>query len=219
MRAVTDVMRRHITADELANTLTHGVGYVLSVFGFVVLLTIAILHGGRWQIVSCVIYGVSLVSLYAASTLYHGTSSPRFKRGLLIFDHCAIYALIAGTYTPFLLVNLKGAWGWSLFAVMWSFAVSGILFKLWFADRYPIFSTTLYLAMGWLGVVGARQIYMHVPSMGLLFLAIGGLLYSIGVVFYVCKKIPHNHVIWHVFVMAASGCHYVAIVFALFLHW
>ncbi len=217
MKALTQVLRSHITADELANTLTHGVGYVFSLLGFVLLLAIAILHGGRWQILSCAIYGASLVCLYAASTLYHGTSSPRVKHALMIFDHCAIYALIAGTYTPFLLVNLKGAWGWSLFAVIWSIAVSGILFKLWFADRFPIFSTTLYLAMGWLGIVAARQVYTHVPSTGLMMLAIGGLLYTVGVVFYACKKIPHHHVIWHIFVMCGSACHYVAIVFALFI--
>ena len=122
----TRAITRHITADEIANTLTHGIGLVCSILGFAALLVLAILRGGTRQILGCAIYGITLVCLYAASTFYHGVSSPRVKRVLLIFDHCAIYLLIAGTYTPFLLVNLHGSWGWSLFAAMWSIAVAGI---------------------------------------------------------------------------------------------
>jgi hemolysin III len=132
----------------------------------------------------------------------------------MIFDHCAIYALIAGTYTPFLLVNLHGSWGWSLFGVIWGIAASGILFKLWFADRFPIFSTSLYLAMGWLGVVAARQIYLHVPPAGILWLCLGAAIYSVGVVFFACKRIPHHHLIWHLLVMAGSACHFIAVLYS-----
>jgi hemolysin III len=144
-------------------------------------------------------------------------SSPRAKRILHIFDHCAIYLLIAGTYTPFLLVNLRGSWGWSLFAVIWSFAVLGILFKLWFADRFPILSVSAYVAMGWLGIIAARQVYLHIPLTGIVWIILGGLAYSIGVIFYACKKIPHHHVIWHLLVMTGSTCHYIAILYSVIL--
>ena len=208
---------RQISIEELANTLTHGFGLLCSVMAFAVLAILAILHGGRWQIISCAIYGVSLICLYTASTLYHGTSSPRLKQALMIFDHCAIFVLIAGTYTPILLVNLHGGWGWSLFGVVWGIAVSGILFKLWFADRFPIFSTSLYVAMGWLGIIAARQVYLHVPRVGIFWLALGGLMYMGGVIFYACKRIPHHHTIWHLMVMAGSTCHFIAILYCVFL--
>lgn len=210
------VLTRHITADELANTLTHGAGLVASVLGFVLLLILAIVRGGTWQILGCAIYGATLVCLYAASTFYHGTSSPRAKRVLHIFDHCAIYLLIAGTYTPFLLVNLHGSWGWSLFAVIWSFAVLGILFKLWFADRFPVLSVSAYVTMGCLGVIAAHQVYTHVPLTGIVWIILGGAAYCIGVVFYACKKIPHHHVIWHLLVLTGSACHYIAILYSVF---
>jgi len=208
---------RH-SIEELANTITHGIGLVFSIIGFVVLLVLALLRGGPWQTAGCAIYGATLVSLYAASTFYHAVLSPRLKRALLIFDHCAIYLLIAGTYTPFLLVNLRGPWGWSLFGVMWGLALAGVLFKLWFVDHFPILSTSLYVAMGWLGVIAAKPILAYIPATGLLWLLIGGLMYSIGVVFYALKKLPYSHVVWHVFVMAGSTCHYVAILYAVFPH-
>lgn len=209
--------QRH-SIEELANTITHGAGLIFSIIGFIVLLVLALLRGGPWQTAGCAIYGSTLVLLYAASTFYHGVLSPRLKRALLIFDHCAIYLLIAGTYTPFLLVNLRGPWGWSLFGVMWGLALAGILFKLWFVDHFPILSTSLYVAMGWLGVIAAKPILAHVPATGLVWLLIGGLMYSIGVVFFALKKLPYSHVIWHVFVMAGSTCHYFAILYAVFPH-
>ena len=208
---------RSITADEVANTLTHGFGLVGSVLGFVILLLLAIVRGGTWQILGCAIYGATLVCLYAASKFYHGVSSPRAKRLLHVFDHCAIYLLIAGTYTPFLLVNLHGSWGWSLFAAIWSFAVAGILFKLWFTDRFPVLSVSAYVAMGWLGVIAARQVYAHVPLTGIVWIILGGAAYSIGVIFYACKKIPHHHVIWHLLVLTGSTCHYIAILYSVFV--
>lgn len=209
-------LARHITADELANTITHGFGLIGSIVGFIVLLILAILRCGKWQIVGCAIFGVTLVCLYAASTLYHGISSPRAKRALMIFDHSAIYLLIAGTYTPFLLVNLRGSWGWSLLAVIWSMAVVGILFKLWFADRFPVISVSAYVVMGWLGVLAAHQVYTHVPLAGVVWIVLGGLAYTIGVIFYACKRIPHHHVIWHLLVMAGSACHYIAVLYSVF---
>jgi hemolysin III len=211
-RAIT----KHITVEELPNALTHGFGLVCSSVGFIVLLAVTLIRGGKWQIISCAIYGVTLICVYAASTLYHGVSSPRWKKGFLLFDHCAIYLLIAGTYTPFLLVNLRGGWGWPMFAVIWGIAVSGVLFKLLFADRFPILSVALYLGMGWLGIIAAKQVYIHVPSIGLVWIFAGAFAYSIGVIFYACKKIPHHHVIWHLLVMAGSGCHYIAILYSVF---
>jgi hemolysin III len=209
-------LTQQITVEELANTLTSGAGLICSLVGFVVLIVLSLLHGGRWEIISCAIYGVSLVSLYAASTLYHGVSSPRAKQALLIFDHCAIYLLIAGTYTPFLLVNLRGSLGWSLFGTIWGVGISGILFKLWFADRFPILSTSLYLAMGWLGVLGASELNLHVPHQGVLWLCVGGLVYSLGVIFFACRRIPHHHMIWHLMVLAGSACHFIAVLYAVF---
>ncbi len=201
---------RH-SVEEIANAITHGVGLVLSVTGFVVLLVLAALRGTAWHIVACSIYGVTLICLYTASLLYHAVISPRFKRGLRIFDHSAIYLLIAGTYTPFLLVNLRGPWGWSLFGVIWGLALAGILFKFWFVERFGILSTAVYIGMGWLVVVAAKPVIAHVPFTALIWLFGGGLAYTVGVIFYASRRIPYSHVIWHVFVLAGSICHYFAI--------
>jgi len=203
--------RARLSGEEIANSLTHGIGLVLSIAGFVVLLALAFLRGTAWHIVACSVYGASLICLYAASTLYHVAISPRLKRGLKIFDHSAIYVLIAGTYTPFLVLNLRGPWGWSLFGVIWGLAFAGILFKLWFVNRFQHVSTGVYLAMGWLVVLAAKPVLMHVPSAALIWLVAGGLLYSIGVVFYVWKLLPYSHAVWHVFVLGGSICHYFAV--------
>ena len=208
---------QRISAEELANVITHGVGLALSIAGLVVLLILAAMHGGPRLIVSCAIYGSTLVCLYAASTLYHGIPSPRRKRALRIFDHSAIYLLIAGTYTPFLLVNLRGGWGWSLFGIVWGLAMAGILFKFLFVDRFSFFSTLLYLLMGWLVLIALKPLLASVPSTGLRWLFAGGLLYSLGVVFYAWKNLPFNHVIWHLFVLAASTCHYLAVLYSVIL--
>ena len=201
---------RH-SVDELANAVTHGVGLVLSIAGFVVLLVFAALHGTAWHMVACSIYGVTLICLYTASTLYHSVLSPDLKRTLEVFDHSAIYLLIAGTYTPFLLINLRGSWGWPLFAVIWGLALAGILFKLRFTGRFNFFSTAAYIAMGWLGVIAARPMVAHVPANALIWLLAGGLTYNAGVIFYVYRRIPYSHAIWHVFVLAGSICHYLAV--------
>jgi len=210
--------RTRLTLEELANTISHGVGLLLSIAGFVVLLVFAILHGTTSHIVACSIYGATLVCLYAASTLYHAALSPRLKRALKIFDHSAIYLLIAGTYTPFLLFYLRGAWGWSLFGVIWGLAFAGILFKFWFVDHFQYLSTAVYLAMGWLVVIAAKPILAHVPMITLLWIAAGGILYSSGVIFYIWKRLPYSHVVWHLFVLAGSACHYVAVLRSVLPH-
>ena len=199
------------TVEELANTITHGVGLLLSIAGFVILLVLAILHGSAWHIIACTIYGASLVCLYSASTLYHAVISPRIKHALKIFDHSAIYLLIAGTYTPFLLLNLRGPWGWSLFVVIWTLALAGIVFKLRFVDHFPRTSTAVYVLMGWLAVVAVKPVLAHVPVPTLLWLFAGGMFYSGGVIFYSWKRLPYNHAVWHVFVLAGSTCHYFAV--------
>jgi hemolysin III len=206
-----------IDAEELVNSITHGVGLVLSVAGFAALLTLAVMQGRALRIVSCAIYGSTLICVYAASTLYHGIASPRFKRALKIFDHCAIYLLIAGTYTPFLLVNLGGGWGWSLLGVIWGLATAGILLKFWFVDHFKIFSTAVYLVMGWLAIVAVKPLLAHVSAPGIAWLVAGGLMYTVGVAFFAAPRLRFSHAIWHVFVMAGSICHYIAVLLAVVL--
>ena len=203
--------RARLSGEEIANSVTHGIGLVLSIAGFVVLLVLAILRGTAWHIVACSVYGASLICLYAASTLYHMAISPRLKRGLKVLDHSAIYLLIAGTYTPFLLLNLRGPWGWSLFGVIWGLAFAGVVFKLWFVNHFERVSTGVYVAMGWLVAIAAKPVLAHVPSLTLIWLVAGGLLYSLGVVFYAWKRLPYGHAVWHVFVLGGSICHYFAV--------
>jgi hemolysin III len=205
--------RSKLSVEELANTITHGIGLALSIAGFIALLVVAAFRGGALRIISCAIYGTTLVCLYAASTLYHSLSSPRVKRALKIFDHSAIYLLIAGSYTPFTLVTLRGGWGWSLFATVWALAMGGIVFKLWFIDHFKILSTVLYLAMGWIALIAIKPLLSTIPPHGLYWLVAGGLLYSIGVAFFAAHRIPFGHAIWHVFVIAGSTCHYLAVLF------
>ncbi len=206
-----------LSAEELVNSLTHGVGLILSIAGFATLLSLAVMRGSAWHIVSCAIYGSTLMCLYAASTLYHSIHSRRLKRVLKVCDHSAIYLLIAGTYTPFLLVNLRGSWGWSLFAVIWGLAMAGILFKVWFVQHFSVLSTAVYLLMGWLALVAVKPMLLRVPLSGLLWLLAGGVLYTVGVVFYAWKKVPYNHAIWHGFVIAGSACHYFAVLCSVIL--
>ena len=214
---MTRVYRPHLSTQELANSLTHGVGLTLSIAGFIVLLVLAAMRGSAWRIVGCAIYGSTLICLYTASTLYHSIQSPRLNRILKVCDHSAIYLLIAGTYTPFLLVNLRGGWGWSLFAVIWGLAMAGILFKVWFVEHFSLLSTAVYLLMGWLALLAIKPLLLAVPLSGLLWLLAGGVLYTVGVVFYVSKRVPYNHAIWHGFVLAGSTCHYFAVLCAVIL--
>lgn len=201
---------RH-SLEEIANAITHGIGLLLSIAGFVVLLVLAALRGTAWHIVACSIYGATLICLYTASTLYHAVISPRVKRALRIFDHSAIYLLIAGTYTPFLLVSLRGPWGWSLFGVIWGLALVGVLFKFWFVERFAILSTAVYIAMGWLVVIAAKPVITHLRLTAIIWLLAGGLAYTGGVIFFAAKRIPYSHAIWHLFVLAGSICHYFAV--------
>jgi len=197
---------------EVANTITHAVGVALALAGLAVLVTIASLHGNPRQVVSYSIYGVTLVLLYAASTAYHGIQLPRVRRLLRTLDHAAIYLLIAGTYTPFSLISLRGAWGWSLFGVIWALAAIGVVFKIFFIGRFSRTSTLVYLGMGWLALIAARQLFANLPSQGLVLLFAGGLCYTVGVLFFALnRKLRFNHAIWHLFVLAGSACHFFAV--------
>jgi len=206
---------KRIPVEELANTITHGTGLLLSIAGLAVVVTFAALRGTVWNIVACAIYGSTLVCLYTASTLYHATVSPRMKRALEVFDHCAIYMLIAGTYTPFLLVNLRGTWGWWLLGIVWGIAMAGIIFKLRYTGKYEFLSVAGYILMGWLALIAAKPMVSHISPTALSLLVAGGILYSVGVVFYAWRRFPHHHAIWHSFVVAGSVCHYFAILSSL----
>jgi hemolysin III len=197
--------------EELANTLTHGAGIGLSIVGLVLLVVRAVMYGDAWQVVSFSIFGSSLILLYLASTLYHGFRAPRVKEILRIFDHSAIYLLIAGTYTPFLLVTIRGPWGWSLFGTIWGLALLGITFIIIFGPKYDLISTLFYLLMGWVVVIAIKPLLAALPVGGIIWLIAGGLAYSLGVIFYAWEKLPYNHAIWHGFVLAGSFAHFFAV--------
>jgi len=209
----TATSSKYSAREEKWNALTHGFGLGLSVGGLVVLVTLAGSNGGALHVVSCAVYGASLVVLYAASTLYHAAREPRLKRALRVVDHCAIYVLIAGTYTPFTLVVLQGGWGWTLFGLVWGMTAVGLLSKVLLADRFRAASVVTYLAMGWLAVIAVKPLLATVPPGALVWLLMGGLAYTAGTAFYGSKGLPYNHAVWHVFVLAGSLCHYLAVVF------
>jgi hemolysin III len=204
---------RALTAEDVASILTHGVGLILSLAGLGVLVALAAHHGTRVHVLSCGVYGITLVALYAASTLYHSFQSVRIKHILKIIDHCSIYLLIAGTYTPFTLVLLHGGWGWTLFGLVWGLSIFGIVFKIFFVNRFKVTSVSIYLLMGWMAVVAIKPMLAFVPAGGVRLLFLGGLIYTAGILFYGWKKIPYNHAIWHLFVLAGSACHYFAVMF------
>ena len=200
--------------EELANVWTHGIGAALSVAGLAVLGTITALRGDAWRVTETVIFGVTLVLLYTSSTLYHLIRDEPLKRLLRKFDHASIFLLIAGTYTPFLLVNLRGPWGWSLFGVIWALAVVGVALKFWFTGRFRIASTLLYIGMGWLVLVALRPLSSAIPAAALWLLVAGGFTYTLGTVFYLWKRLPYHHAVWHLFVLGGSTCHFFAVLSA-----
>lgn len=201
----------YAVGEEIANSITHGIGTALSVIGGIALIVFAALYGDAWRIVSFTIYSVTLVILYLASTLYHSVRDSKLKRIFKILDHACIYLLIAGTYTPFLLVSLRGPWGWTLLGVIWGLALVGVIFKTFSAQRFRRFLVLGYLLMGWLCVIAGRELILRVPAEGLFWLALGGLLYTVGVLFYAWRKLPYGHTIWHLFVLGGSICHYLAV--------
>src|ERR1700742_1029745 len=197
--------------EELANSITHGIGLALSVAGFVVLLVLSITKGNTWHIIGCSVFGITLILSYLASTLYHSLHRSNFTHVLQILDHSAIYLLIAGTYTPFTLVSLRGVWGWTLFGLVWTFAITGIIFKFIHGDRFKVLSTIGYVALGWVAVIAIKPLFAAVPIGGMAWILAGGLFYTVGVIFFAWKRLPFSHAVWHVFVMAGSICHYIAV--------
>ncbi|MFZ1838866.1 PAQR family membrane homeostasis protein TrhA [Dokdonella sp.] len=190
-------------AEEIASSLSHALGIVLGIAGLAVLAAFATLHGGTSRIVSVSIYGATLILLFTASTLYHAVPNPRAKPILRVLDHSAIFLLIAGTYTPFALISLRGPWGWSLFAIVWTLAIIGIALELRHV-RNRLVAALLYLGMGWVGIVAIKPMVANIEPGGLWLLFAGGLCYTLGVPFYLWKRLPYNHALWHLFVLAGS---------------
>ncbi|MBN2376559.1 MAG: hemolysin III family protein [Sedimentisphaerales bacterium] len=201
--------------EEVVNGLTHGLGTVLSVAALVILVVFAAAYGTPWHIVTFSIFGVTLVLLYLASTLYHSLPEGLAKRIFKVVDHSAIYLLIAGSYTPFMLVNLRGAWGWSILGVIWACAILGIILKIVCVDRFEKLSVAVYIGMGWICLIAFKQIMIHVPFLSVVLLALGGLSYTLGIIFYAWRKLPYNHGIWHLFVLGGSTLHFFSVLFTL----
>jgi hemolysin III len=204
------VQRAQSRGEEIANSVSHGIGFVAAVAVLPVLAVNALQHGSA-ALIGALVFGVSAVLLYLTSTLYHALTPVRAKQVFRVLDHGAIYLLIAGTYTPFMLGVLRGPIGWSLLGAVWVLALFGIVLKARGGIRYPRFSTALYLGMGWLVIVAAKPFLDAVPVPGLLWLAAGGLAYTAGVGFYAASRLPYRHFVWHLFVLAGTACHVVAV--------
>ena len=200
-------------AEEAANAVTHGLGALFGMVAVVLLAVFSALCGDAWHVLSCTIYGITLVLLYTASTLYHSLRNARLKRAMKVVDHASIFLLIAGTYTPFLLVSLRGSWGWSLFAVVWGLALAGIVMETTRLRRFRAVLIGLYVVMGWSVVAAVKPMLANVEPGGLWLLLAGGLAYTGGIGFYLWRRLPYNHAIWHLFVLAGSILHYFAVLF------
>jgi len=209
----TNRVHYYSVGEEIANSITHGIGAALSVAGLTLLVVLAAIYGDAWRVVSFSVYGSTLVILYLASTLYHSIQHPKVKPILRIFDHASIYLLIAGTYTPFTLVSMRGTWGWTIFGIVWGLAIVGIIFKTFFIGRFENLSTAAYVLMGWVVVIAFKELLVSLSTGGIIWLVIGGVTYTLGVIFYAWEKLPYNHAIWHLFVLGGSLCHFFAILF------
>ena len=213
---------KHLTyypsTEEKINILTHGLGLLLSIAALVLLIIHASSHGTARHIVSFTIFGASMILLYSASTLYHYSQKPDIRRKLNILDHASIYVLIAGTYTPFTLITLKGWLGWTIFGITWGIAIIGVFFKLFYTGRFDKISTIAYVAMGWIIIFAVKPLIENLPLNGLYWLLAGGIFYTIGAVLYSVKKIKFNHAIFHVFVLLGSFSHFMAIYFYVLKH-
>lgn len=201
----------HHIREEVANALTHGLGAIAALGGGAVLVTLAAVFGDGWQLAGAIVFCASLLLLYLASTLYHAIPHPRAKARLKVLDHCAIYLLIAGTYTPFTLVGLRGPWGWTLLGTIWGLALAGCVFKLFYTGRFKGLSTAIYIAMGWLVIVAIEPMLRLLPTWTLAWLFGGGIAYTVGALFYLSRRLPYAHAIWHGFVIVGSVCHFVAV--------
>lgn len=204
--------------EEIANAITHGIGTILSIVGLTLLIVFSVQFGDVWHVVSFTVYGTTMLLLYTSSTLVHSFPHGRVKDLFEIFDHSSIYLFIAGTYTPFLFVIIQGTVGWTLFGVVWGLAVAGIVFKIFFVKRFVLVSTLLYIAMGWLIVLAWDPLASSLAGPGLNLLVVGGVLYTIGSIFYVWRGFPYHHAIWHIFVLGGTITHYLAILLYVLPH-
>jgi len=206
------VKRPYSLGEEIANSITHGVGVIFGIVALTLLLVYSVRSGDVWKVASSIIYGVTLILLYTASTLYHAFPWPRVKHVFKILDHAGIYLLIAGTYTPFTLVTLRDDGGWAMFAIIWTLAVAGVALEAFWVYRPKWLSSAVYLGLGWLVVFMIRPLVASIEPAGVWLLVAGGLAYTLGVVFYVMKRVPYTHAIWHGFVLAGSVCHFLSVV-------
>lgn len=213
MDSMEKLVGRYSKMEEILNASTHGIGIVLSIVGLCVLIAFATLNGSALIIASSTIFGASLIFAYTSSTLYHAVNQEKTKQLFRLFDHASIYFLIAGTYTPVVLTFLEGAWGWSIFGIVWGTSILGVALKFIFPHRFKKLSVALYILLGWLIVVAVHKLLETMPSGGLWLMLLGGLFYTVGVIFYGIKRIPYNHAIWHLFVLAGSISHYFMVLF------
>lgn len=201
--------------EEIANAITHGIGAVLSIVGLIILIVYSSLYGSVWHIVSFTIFGFTMVILYISSTLVHAFPQGKAKDLFEIFDHASIYLYIAGTYTPFTFIVIQGALGWTMFGIIWGLAIAGTVFKAYFAKKYLFTSTILYIAMGWMVLMGWNQIAENLNSNGVILFVIGGLCYTFGAIFYVWRGFKYHHAVWHLFVIAGTTTHFFCVLFYL----
>jgi len=207
--------KRYTIKEEIANSITHGIGAALSIAALVILVVYAALFGDVWRVVSFSIYGATLFILYLASTLYHSFTNEKVKQFFRLMDHTSIYLLIAGTYTPITLVAMRGAWGWTLFGLIWGLALVGISYELFIPSKKMVIPVILYVSMGWLVIIAVKPMLEMLPKGLISWIVAGGLFYTSGVVFYIWKKIPFNHAIWHLFVLGGSISHFFGMLFHL----
>lgn len=215
--AVSDTPQ-YTTGEEIANSITHGIGAALSIAAIAVLISYSGNYNDIWRVVCFSIFGASLFTLYLASTLYHAFTQAKIKRFFRHLDHSSIFLLIAGTYTPITLIAMRGPWGWTLFGLIWAMALGGIIFETVCLGRYKFISLGIYVVMGWLAVIAIRPMLLMLPAGMLKFIVIGGLFYTLGIVFYIWKKLPYHHAIWHLFVLGGSITHFFGMLFYLAYH-
>jgi hemolysin III len=209
MNGHTDM--QYSVVEEITHAVTHGIGVILSIAGLSWMLYVSIVASDAWRIVASAVYGTTLIALFLASTVYHSMYASRHREIFKLLDHCAIYLLIAGTYTPFLLVAMRSDTGWWLFGTVWALATAGIVKKLWFRHRFPKLSLASYLVLGWLIVVAAPQMAEAIGPNGMAWLVAGGISYSVGAIFYALERMPFNHAVWHIFVLAGGVCHFFGV--------
>jgi len=215
IREYEKLVNRYTLGEEIFNGITHGVGALFSIVALVILVALASIKGDVWRIVSFSIYGFTLFFLYVSSTLYHSIFHEKAKRVLRVLDHVSIYLLIAGSYTPITLIAMRGVWGWTIFSIVWALAITGIILKIVGMKKFKIISLLLYLFMGWLIIIAFKPMTAMIPEGLFAWLLAGGLIYTIGVIFYIWRRLPFSHGIWHLFVLGGSTVHFLGILFHL----